>query len=183
MANDPESSIDLEPSPDDVADRLHSAAIHLLRRVRKVDEASGLSAARLSALSVLVFGGPTTIGELARVEQVSAPTMTRLVQALERGGLVAREAQAGDARAVRLRATAKGRRILERGRERRIGELATLLDGLPADDLRTLGSAAELVERLLGRPPSATSAYAARTAERRWSDLSDDSSGSGGTSG
>ena len=179
MANDLSSSEDARA----VADRLHSAAIHLLRRVRKVDEASGLSAARLSALSVLVFGGSTTIGELARVEQVSAPTMTRLVQALERDGLVAREAQEGDARAVRLRATPKGRRILELGRERRVGELAGLLASLPPTELATLGDAAESIERLLGRPPSAASAYAAHTAERRWSDLSDDSSGSGGTSG
>jgi DNA-binding MarR family transcriptional regulator len=184
MANDLESSPSSTPgSTHEVADRLHSAAIHLLRRVRKVDEASGLSASRLSALSVLVFGGPTTIGELARVEQVSAPTMTRLVQALERDGLVAREAQEGDARAVRLRATPKGRRILEGGRERRVDEVAQLLESLSDAELRLLGEAAETVERLLGRPPSAASAYAARTAERRWSDLSDDSSGSGGTSG
>lgn len=179
MANDLESS----ESANEVADRLHSAAIHLLRRVRKVDEASGLSAARLSALSVLVFGGPTTIGELARVEQVSAPTMTRLVQGLDRDGLVVREAQEGDARAVRLRVTPKGRRILERGRERRVDELARLVESLPEEQLRTLGQAAETIERLLGRPSSAASAYAAHTAERRWSDLSEDSSGSGGTSG
>src|SRR5262245_1351920 len=178
MANDLESSQAVV-----VADRLHSAAIHLLRRVRRVDEESGLSAARLSALSVLVFGGPRTIGELARVEQVSAPTMTRLVQALERDGLLVREAHEGDGRAVRLRATAEGTTILQQGRERRVAELAGLLESLPADELRTLGEAAEAIEILLGRPTSASSAYAARTAERRWSDLSDDSSGSGGTSG
>ena len=84
----------------EVADRLHSAAIHLLRRIRKVDEASGLSAARLSALSVLVFGGATTVGALARAEQVSAPTMSRLVSGLERDGFVVREAAEDDARAV-----------------------------------------------------------------------------------
>jgi len=69
-----------------VADRLHSAAIHLLRRVRKQDESLGLTAARASALSVLVFGGPVTIGQLARAEPVEAPTMTRLVVALAREG-------------------------------------------------------------------------------------------------
>ena len=133
----------------EVADRLHSAAIHLLRRIRKVDEASGLSAARLSALSVLVFGGPTTVGALARAEQVSAPTMSRLVSGLERDGFVVREADEGDARAVRVRATTKGRRVLVQGRERRVAELAQLLDGLRDDDLRTLGSAAEIMERVL----------------------------------
>lgn len=131
------------------ADRLHSAAIHLLRRLRKVDEASGLSAARLSALSVLVFGGPTTVGGLARAEQVSAPTMSRLVSGLERDGYVVREAEEQDARAVRVRPTPKGRRVLERGRARRVDELAGLLEGLPTEDLRTLRSAAEIMERIL----------------------------------
>jgi DNA-binding MarR family transcriptional regulator len=133
----------------DVADRLHSAAIHLLRRIRKVDEASGLSAARLSALSVLVFGGATTVGGLARAEQVSAPTMSRLVSALERDGFVVREADEGDARAVRVRATAKGTRVLQEGRRRRVAELDELLDGLSDEQLRTLGSAAEIMERVL----------------------------------
>jgi DNA-binding MarR family transcriptional regulator len=131
----------------EVADRLHSAAIHLLRRIRKVDEASGLSAARLSALSVLVFGGPTTVGALARAEQVSAPTMSRLVSGLERDGFVVREATEDDARAVRVRPTPKGRRVLVQGRQRRVGELVQLLEGLSADDLRTLRSAAAIIER------------------------------------
>jgi DNA-binding MarR family transcriptional regulator len=179
MANKDPSS----PNAREVADRLHSAAIHLLRRVRKVDEASGLSAARLSALSVLVFGGPTTPSELARAEQVAPPTMTRLLQALEREGLVRREAHEDDARAVRVHATAKGRRILERGRKRRVHELEQLLEGLSPSELETLGAAAETIEGLLGRATSAAKAYAARTAERRWSHLTDDSSGSGGTSG
>jgi DNA-binding MarR family transcriptional regulator len=133
----------------EVADRLHSAAIHLLRRIRKVDEASGLSAARLSALSVLVFGGATTVGALARAEQVSAPTMSRLVTGLERDGFVVREADEADARAVRVRATPKGRRVLVQGRERRVSELVELLEGVSADELRTLGSAAEIMERIL----------------------------------
>jgi DNA-binding MarR family transcriptional regulator len=179
MANKARSS----PNAREVADRLHSAAIHLLRRVRKVDEASGLSAARLSALSVLVFGGPATPGQLARAEQVAPPTMTRLLQALEREGLVRREAHEDDRRAVRVHATARGRRILERGRERRVRELEQLLHGLSDEELDTLGAAAETIERLLGRVPSVGNAYAGSTAERRWSDLTDDSSGSGGTSG
>ena len=133
----------------EIADRLHSAAIHLLRRVRKVDEATGLSAARLSALSVLVFGGPTTVGALARAEQVSAPTMSRLLSGLERDGFVAREADEEDARAVRVRATAKGTRVLQQGRQRRVAELVDLLEGLSPEELRTLRSAAELMEQVL----------------------------------
>ena len=84
------------------ADRLHSAAIHLLRRLRREDAQSGLSAPRLSALSVLVFGGPLTLGELANAEQVRPPTMTRLVTALEADGLVTREPDASDGRLTRV---------------------------------------------------------------------------------
>lgn len=167
----------------DVADRLHSAAIHLLRRVRKVDEETGLTAARLSALSVLVFGGPTNLGSLARAEQVSAPTMSRLVDALERDGLAVRESNADDRRSVVVRATPAGRRILARGRARRVAELVALLRSVTADELTTLDAAARIVERVSTLPPSARSAYAGATAERRWSGLSDDSTGSGGTSG
>src|SRR5262245_16003231 len=105
-------------SSEQVADRLHSAAIRLLRGLRRQDDASGLSAPRLSALSVLVFAGPRTLGELAAAEQVRPPTMTRLVAALEAEGLVAREGDPQDARRVRLKPTARGRSILRKGRAR-----------------------------------------------------------------
>ncbi len=90
---------------EEVADRLHSAAIHLLRRVRVRDVELGLSGPRLSALSVVVFAGPLTVGELAAAEQVRSPTMTRLVDGLEGEGLVTREPNPVDARSVLVRAT------------------------------------------------------------------------------
>jgi DNA-binding MarR family transcriptional regulator len=133
-----------------VADRLHSAAIHLLRRLRKQDDASGLSAARMSALSVAVFGGPVTIGQLAKAEQVSAPTMTRLVVGMARDGLVTREGDPADGRVVWIRATAKGARILQEGRKRRVAALAAQLEDLPAAELELLARAADVVERLAG---------------------------------
>src|ERR671929_273106 len=108
----------------DAADRFHSAAIHALRHVRREDPTSGLSAARLSALSVLVFGGARTLGELAAAEHVRPATMSRIVQALEQEGLVRREADPGDGRVTRLRATAKGERVMWRGRQRRGGRPA-----------------------------------------------------------
>src|SRR5947207_4490123 len=104
----------------DAADRLHSASIHVLRRVAREDPASGLSAARLSALSVLVFGGSRTLGELAAAEHVRPATMTRIVQALEQEGLVRRESDPEDGRVTRLSATAKGMRVMWRRRERRV---------------------------------------------------------------
>ncbi|HUF59446.1 MAG TPA: MarR family transcriptional regulator [Actinomycetota bacterium] len=132
-----------------VADRLHSAAIHLLRRLRVDDEALGISAPRLSALSVLVFAGPKRIGELARIEQVEPPTMTRLVDGLVRNGLAVRETDPDDARAVRVRATATGGRTLRRGRARRVETLRASLAGLSPADLAALGEGVEVLERIL----------------------------------
>jgi DNA-binding MarR family transcriptional regulator len=134
------------------ADRLHSAAIHLLRLLRREDDASGLSAPRLSALSVVVYGGPLTLGQLAAAEQVRPPTMTRLVQALEQGGLVAREPDAVDGRVVRIRATRRGVRAIERGRARRIDVLARRLDALEPRELTMVGDAVAILERLLQLP-------------------------------
>jgi DNA-binding MarR family transcriptional regulator len=132
-----------------LADRLHSASIHLLRRLRRQDDASGVTAPHLSALSVLVFGGARTLGELAAAEQVRPPSMTRIVQKLEREGLVERKADPADRRAVRLRATDAGRRILEEGRARRVHSLAERLRALDADDLACLERAAGLLEGIV----------------------------------
>jgi DNA-binding MarR family transcriptional regulator len=133
----------------DAADRFHSAAIHALRHVRREDPVTGIPPAQLSALSVLVFGGPRTLGELAAAEQVRPPTMTRIVQALEEEGLVRRERDRADARIHRLSATAKGRRVMQKARERRIASLAALLGRLPPADVARVQEAAELVERAL----------------------------------
>lgn len=130
----------------DAADRFHSAAIHALRHVAREDPASGLSAARLSALSVLVFGGPKTLGELAAAEQVRPPTITRIVRGLEEAGLVQREADPKDGRVVRVHASPKGRRVLQRARKRRITELAERLSNLDSSQIAIVREAAELVE-------------------------------------
>jgi len=132
------------------ADRLHSAAIHLLRRLRREDEAMGLTAARASALSVLVFGGrAVTLGALAQAEQVSAPTITRLIVGMERDGLVRREADAKDRRVVWVAATAKGATLLHAGRRRRVEALEQDLAGLSAADRKTLADATAILERVL----------------------------------
>jgi DNA-binding MarR family transcriptional regulator len=134
-----------------IADRLHSAAIHLLRRVRQQDTATGEGPARLSALSVLVFGGPMTLGQLAAAEQVKPPTMTRIVNALEDGGLAKRVVDTGDARRVQIRATPKGMHLLQAARERRIGYLADHLGTLSEHERSTLGQAVESLEKVLRR--------------------------------
>jgi len=135
----------------DAADRFHSAAIHALRHVAREDPASGLSAARLSALSVLVFGGAKTLGELAAAEQVRPPTMTRIVRGLEEDGLVRREADLKDGRVVRVHASPKGRRVLRRARERRIAQLAERLSHLDSSQIELVRDAAGLVEAALRR--------------------------------
>ena len=132
-----------------VADRLHSAAIHLLRRVRKQDIASGEGPARLSALSVLVFGGPKTLGELAAAEQVKPPTMSRIVTGLANSRLVEVTADPEDARRMSIRATAKGVKLLHKGRQLRIDYLASHLADLPADQLAKLGEGVEILAKLL----------------------------------
>ncbi len=137
------------------ADRLHSAAIHLLRRVRREDESAGLGPARLSALSVIVFGGPIRVSDLARAEQVRTPTITPIAAALERDGLVTREADPSDARAVVLRATPKGKRLLAEGRSRRVRHLAGELRGLTAEERKTLRHAADILLRLFRPRPKA----------------------------
>ena len=102
---------------------------------------------------MLVFGGPRTLGELAAAEQVQPPTMTRIVQALEQDGLVRRERDAEDGRVHRLRATAKGRRVMQQGRERRIASMAALLDRLSEAEIARVREAAELVEAALAQEP------------------------------
>ncbi len=136
----------------DVADRLHSAAIHLLRRLREADSKTGMTPARLSALSVLVFGGPCTLSELAKIEGVTAPTMTRLVQGLESDGFVVRRDDPADRRAVILRASKRGTEMLQDGRARRVEALEALLESATPTDIQTLDRSARLIEKLALRP-------------------------------
>src|SRR5580704_18053596 len=144
-----------------VADRLHSAAIHLLRLVRREDETSGLTAPRLSALSVVVFAGPITLRDLAAAEGVTPPTMTRLVDGLEGDGLVVRRDDPTDGRAIRIRATAKGTKLLMNARAQRVAALTARVADLNADEQALLGRAAEVMERL-SLPASPASAPRAK---------------------
>jgi DNA-binding MarR family transcriptional regulator len=133
-----------------LADRLHSVTIRLLRQLRRVDVDSGMSGPRLSALSVVVFGGPVTLGQLAAAEQVRPPTMTRLVRALESEGLVRRRSDVLDARVTWVSATARGRRILQEGRQRRVVALAERLKELNAEEREIVTRAATVLESLYG---------------------------------
>jgi DNA-binding MarR family transcriptional regulator len=137
----------------ELANRLHSAAIHLLRRARRTDPLTGVSAAQLSALSVLM-SGPKTLGELAAAEQVRPPTMSRLVSEMERAGVARKVDDREDARVVRVHATAKGLRALARGRQMRIAAIEKLLAGRSAGERAALERAVGIVEDMLGQRPA-----------------------------
>lgn len=132
----------------EIADQLHSAAIHLLRRLRVRDRESGIGPAQLSALSVLVFGGPRSLGELADAEQVRPPTMSRIVAGLQRAKLLRRH-DTDDGRRVRLEATAAGVSLMWEGRERRVQSLANSLQSLSENERRQLREAVALLQRIL----------------------------------
>jgi DNA-binding MarR family transcriptional regulator len=132
----------------DVAARLHSSAIRLLRTLRREDDGSGLSAPRLSALSVIVFAGPMSLAALAAAEQVKPPTMSRIVDALVERGLITRIAKPGDRRSVEIEATEEGVQLLEAGRERRVGALVGRLRGLADSERRALARGVEILERV-----------------------------------
>lgn len=128
--------------------RLHGAVLHLMRRIRREDLHFGLSASRMSALSCVAFGTPRTLGDLAAMEQVSRPTMTRLVAALERDGYVEKRADRRDGRLTWIEATARGRRVIEEGRRRRSTFLAGHLAGLNERDRTALGRVIAIMERI-----------------------------------
>ena len=135
----------VEPDPADVADRIHGAAIRLLRYVRRADVAAGVSGPQLSALSVLVFSGPQTMTQLASAEQVRLPTISKLVTDLESKALIVRRADPDDRRVSRVFPTKKGRTLLEESRRRRLARLVEALSRLSKVQLITLAAAADTV--------------------------------------
>ena len=134
-----------------MADALHSAAIHLLRRIRREDRASGIGPAQLSALSVLVFGGRMSLGDLAAAEQVRPPTMVRIVQALSQEGLATAESDKEDRRKVVISATARGRKLMLLARQRRVRVLAGLIAGINRSEREQLNDAVKVIRELLSQ--------------------------------
>jgi len=132
----------------EAAEAMHAAAIRLLRMVRVEDARAGVPPGQLSALSVLVFKGSASLGELASIEQVKPPTMSRIVQGLVERGLVARAARQGDRRWVRLSATPKGRKLLLAGRDRRVRLLSRRFGAFSPSELATVAEAARLLAQM-----------------------------------
>jgi DNA-binding MarR family transcriptional regulator len=142
-------SIPGRPNPEKLAEQMHTSAIHLLRQLRRTDEASGTTASRLSALSVIVFGGPISLGKLAEIEQVRPPTMTHIVNALESQQLILKIRSEHDARIVHLSATNKGRRLLLAARKRRVRVLADQIDKISEIEQKNLASALSSIRKLI----------------------------------
>jgi DNA-binding MarR family transcriptional regulator len=136
----------------DVAERVHKAAIRMLRAARVADATTGLSAPKLSALSVLVFGGAMSLSALAKAEQVTAPTMSKLVGDLEADGLVAKRADKADKRGLRIEVTAKGRALMEKGRQARLALLTARVAKLSRAERAQLDAAAALMLKLAASP-------------------------------
>ena len=137
------------PRSEAIAFQLNSVAIHLVRRARAVDQQLGVPPGQLSALSVLVFGGDRTVADLAAAEQVASPTMTRIVDGLERAGLAQRSPHSTDRRATVVRATRKGRAVMERGRRSRVAVIGSLLGELTDDELDAVERATAAIARVL----------------------------------
>ena len=144
---------DRRPAPDpvEVAGRLRLSATRLARILRQQDQL-GLTPTLTAALATVAREGPLTLGELAASEQVSPPTITRVVGKLEAAGLVHRRPDPRDGRVARVELSPAGRRQLETGRTRRTAWLATRLRDLPPEDLARLEEAAGVLERLTSAP-------------------------------
>jgi DNA-binding MarR family transcriptional regulator len=135
-----------------LANRLHSVAIHLLRGLRPQDDLAGISARRLSALSVIIFAGPLSLSNLAEIEQVSLPTTSRMMKDMEYEGLVERIADPDDKRSSRIQSTAKGQALFAEARQRRIQAITDRITALSPDQINLLQQAIPALEQMILPP-------------------------------
>jgi DNA-binding MarR family transcriptional regulator len=119
-----------------------------LARVLRQKAQDSITPSQLSALVSIERDGPVTLGELAALESVQPPTMTRIVAGLEEQSLVQREVDPADRRISRVRMTSQARKLLERNRSRKTAYLASRMRGLNAEELDVLARAAGLLERM-----------------------------------
>jgi DNA-binding MarR family transcriptional regulator len=137
---------------EEVAGRLRIAVNQLQRRLRH-ESLGGLSPALASALGSVRRHGSPTLGELAAIEQVQPPSMTRIVASLTEAGMVTRVADANDRRSARVRVTPAGERALERIRTRKNAFLLRRLGELSADEQQQAAELVGLLEHILAEDP------------------------------
>ena len=136
------------------AARLRLGVVRTARRLRQeaATEASGLTPTSTAALATIERHGPLTPSELADIERVKRPTITRTLGCLEREGLIDRTPDPDDGRSNLISVNAAGRERLRRLRGRKNAYLARRMRDLPAEDLATLERAAEILEGMLEEP-------------------------------
>lgn len=138
-----------DTSPTDTASQLRSAIVRTARALRQ-DAASetGLGASATAALATINRSGPLTPSELADIERVKRPSVTRTLACLEREGLIERTPDPADGRSSLVTVSAAGRERLARLRRRKSAYLARRLRKLDPEEVATLARAAELLERM-----------------------------------
>jgi DNA-binding MarR family transcriptional regulator len=126
------------------------AIVRTSRRLRQeaASETSGLTPTSTAALATIERHGPLTPSELARIERVKRPTITRTLGCLEREGLIERTADPADRRSALVAINGAGRERLRRLRGRKNAYLARRMRDLPAADVETLERAAEILDRM-----------------------------------
>ncbi len=129
---------------------LRISVMRLSRRMRQERNTGGLSATHVAALATLERHGPLPLGELAALEKVAPPSMTRVVTRLNELELVDRRGRPGDKRQVLVAITEQGRELLAADRRRRNEWLSARLTELPADDLDALARVIPVLDRLAG---------------------------------
>jgi DNA-binding MarR family transcriptional regulator len=145
------SAVTARTTPTDIADVASSVRLSVTRlaRILRQQDGGGLTPSTSSALAMLNRHGRLTLGELAAREHLSAPTDTRIVEKLQTAGLVSRRVSEHDGRVVYAEITEAGRQLILDARSRRTAWLVAHLDGLTEDEIKALGRAAPILERLV----------------------------------
>jgi DNA-binding MarR family transcriptional regulator len=141
------------PTTDETAElaaRLRLAVTRLARQLRQTSD-SDLSPTQSAVLATLANHGAVTLGELAELERVASPTITKVTGILQERGLVEKVPDASDRRFIRVDLTTEGRALVERSRARKTAWLARQLQELPPEDRERLAAAAEVLEHLTAR--------------------------------
>ena len=132
----------------ELAAHLRIVVMRLQRRLR-AEAGDELSPTLVAALVSIERHGPLTLGRLAELERVTPPSITRVVAALERDGLVRREVDERDRRVSRVAVPAEGERLLQRSRTLKAAYLARRLERMDDGDLAAVREALPILERLL----------------------------------
>ena len=140
-----------ESSPGELGERIIALIELLRRRIRPSYHATRLTAARMSALRIIIENEWTTGGQIAQIEQVTQATITRMLDGLDESGFIVREPSQRDRRIVDVRATESGRAAFREAVTAQVERLAGDLADLDAQDRSKVSEAISHLERVLGK--------------------------------